>query len=231
MTKETTGLRKVIRAGGIKRRKQILEATLRVILRDGVRGVRHRAVALEAQVPLASTTYYFKDLEELLTETFLFWNHGASIYADRFRDSIDEHLEKFSSAALQQQVLREKLSDIFSGLAILYVTHQITHHRDDRLIELAFHHEAVRSDRLRKAVERGLQRQLASLETFYQLIGSKNPVADSQMTISVLHRLEHDALMKGAEIDRDKIEETIRRHTRVMFLAAGQDQARVSLAD
>ena len=225
MTKETTGLSKAVRAGGIIRRKQIFEATLRVILRDGVRGVRHRAVALEAQVPLASTTYYFKDLEELLTETFLFWNYGASIYADHFGDSIDDYLEKFSSTALQQQVFREKLSDIFSGLAILYVTNQITHHRNDRLIELAFHHEAVRSDKLRKAVERGLDRQLESLETFYQLIGSKNPAADSQMTISVLHRLEHNALMKGVEIDRDKIEETIRRHTRVMFLAADQDQA------
>jgi DNA-binding transcriptional regulator YbjK len=32
--------------------------------------VRHRAVAAEAGVPLSATTYYFKDIDDLLTDTF-----------------------------------------------------------------------------------------------------------------------------------------------------------------
>ena len=35
-----------------------------------MRGIRHRAVAKEADVPLAATTYYFKDIDELIVDTF-----------------------------------------------------------------------------------------------------------------------------------------------------------------
>ena len=41
------------------RREAIVEATLRLIDRRGADAVTHRAVAAEAGVPLASTTYHF----------------------------------------------------------------------------------------------------------------------------------------------------------------------------
>lgn len=53
-------------ARGERRRRAILQAALRVISEHGVDGVSHRAVAEEAAVPLASTTYYFESLDELL---------------------------------------------------------------------------------------------------------------------------------------------------------------------
>ncbi|WP_101757734.1 TetR/AcrR family transcriptional regulator [Oceanicoccus sp. KOV_DT_Chl] len=225
MTMENSGLRKVVRASGIKRRKQILEATLRVILRDGIRGVRHRAIAEEAKVPLASTTYYFKDIEELLSETFLFWNHSANIYRDRFRNKILEHLgTDFDQQQLQVTSLRDNIANTFSELAITYVSHQITQHREDRLIELAFHHEAARSEKLRRVVHGSLAGQFDSLKMFYQLIGSDKAEADAQITISVLLRLEQEAVLAGSEINQEKIEDTVRRHINVMLLAASGDQ-------
>ena len=48
-----------------RRRRAILQATLRVIA-SGVGAVSHRTVAVEANVPLASTTYYFESLDDLL---------------------------------------------------------------------------------------------------------------------------------------------------------------------
>jgi TetR/AcrR family transcriptional regulator, regulator of biofilm formation and stress response len=53
-------------ARGERRRRAILQAALRVISEHGVDAVSHRAVAEEAGVPLASTTYYFESLDELL---------------------------------------------------------------------------------------------------------------------------------------------------------------------
>ena len=50
------------------RRREILEATLRVIGDGGVKGVTHRAVAHEADVALASTTYYFDSKSALVEE-------------------------------------------------------------------------------------------------------------------------------------------------------------------
>jgi DNA-binding transcriptional regulator YbjK len=53
-------------ARGERRRQAIIQAALRLISERGVDAVSHRAVAEEAGVPLASTTYYFESLDELL---------------------------------------------------------------------------------------------------------------------------------------------------------------------
>lgn len=50
---------------GEVRREALLEATLRVLAREGAAGVTHRAVAAEAGVPLSSATYYFASLDDL----------------------------------------------------------------------------------------------------------------------------------------------------------------------
>jgi DNA-binding transcriptional regulator YbjK len=44
---------------GEARRTAIVDAALRLVARGGPRAVTHRAVAAEADVPLAATTYYF----------------------------------------------------------------------------------------------------------------------------------------------------------------------------
>lgn len=53
-------------AGDPGRRDRLVDAALSLMLTKGVQGVSHRAVAAEANVPLGSTTYYFRDLDVLL---------------------------------------------------------------------------------------------------------------------------------------------------------------------
>jgi DNA-binding transcriptional regulator YbjK len=54
------------RLRGAQRRGQLIEAAVRVIARDGVAGVTHRAVAAEADVPKSAATYHFTSLDDLL---------------------------------------------------------------------------------------------------------------------------------------------------------------------
>jgi len=54
------------RIRGEQRRNELLRATLTVIERDGVAGVSHRAVAAVADVSVASITYHFATLDDLL---------------------------------------------------------------------------------------------------------------------------------------------------------------------
>jgi len=53
---------------GAERRAAILTATVRLLVRDGLAAVTHRAVARETGVPLAATTYYFASKDELVDE-------------------------------------------------------------------------------------------------------------------------------------------------------------------
>jgi DNA-binding transcriptional regulator YbjK len=60
------------RPRGAARREALLQATLRVLADAGADSVTHRAIAAEAGLPLASTTYHFASKEELLTEALRF---------------------------------------------------------------------------------------------------------------------------------------------------------------
>jgi DNA-binding transcriptional regulator YbjK len=54
------------RARGEARRRQLVDAALAVIERDGIAGLTHRAVAEAAGVSLASTSYHFAGIDDLL---------------------------------------------------------------------------------------------------------------------------------------------------------------------
>ncbi|MFV0263382.1 MAG: TetR/AcrR family transcriptional regulator [Kluyvera sp.] len=53
-----------------QRRERILDATLETIATHGISAVTHRKIALCADVPLGSMTYYFAGIDALLGEAF-----------------------------------------------------------------------------------------------------------------------------------------------------------------
>ncbi|MGH3858960.1 TetR/AcrR family transcriptional regulator [Actinokineospora sp.] len=55
------------RAKGERRKQELIEATLRVVAREGVAGVSHRTVAREADMPATAAAYYFQGIDDLLT--------------------------------------------------------------------------------------------------------------------------------------------------------------------
>ncbi|WP_026424607.1 TetR/AcrR family transcriptional regulator [Actinokineospora inagensis] len=84
------------RTRGDRRRREIVEAALRVVERDGVAGVSHRSVAGEAAVPPASVTYHFATLDDLLVAA-LVWS--AEDLAASIRDVIESSRIKGSGPA------------------------------------------------------------------------------------------------------------------------------------
>ncbi|MBP2322074.1 DNA-binding transcriptional regulator YbjK [Kibdelosporangium banguiense] len=52
---------------GERRRQALVEAAAQLLAEGGFDAIRHRAVADRAGLPLASTTYYFDSLDELIT--------------------------------------------------------------------------------------------------------------------------------------------------------------------
>ncbi|GAA1985117.1 TetR/AcrR family transcriptional regulator [Amycolatopsis minnesotensis] len=52
---------------GERRRAALVEAAAELLVEGGFDAIRHRAVAERAGLPLASTTYYFDSLEDLVT--------------------------------------------------------------------------------------------------------------------------------------------------------------------
>jgi DNA-binding transcriptional regulator YbjK len=74
------------------RRQRIVDAAVRLVAREGVAALSHRAVAAEADVPLGSTTYHFADREELLLATLRQVNDAWLAAFERWLDTLDPAL-------------------------------------------------------------------------------------------------------------------------------------------
>lgn len=59
-----------------ERRQRIIDAAIRVVGAQGIEGLSHRSVAAEADVPLGSTTYHFKTLDDLMVAALRQSNEG-----------------------------------------------------------------------------------------------------------------------------------------------------------
>jgi DNA-binding transcriptional regulator YbjK len=81
----------------VRRREAIVEATLRVIGERGADAVTHRAVAADANVPLASTTYYFASKEALVREAF-------ELVIERSLALVEEHAGSAAGSAVDRLV-------------------------------------------------------------------------------------------------------------------------------
>ena len=68
----------------LQTRQRILDAVLEIVVEDGMRAVRHRAVAERAGVSLGSTTYHFSSIEELITSAFDYWRSRRQLVDNPF---------------------------------------------------------------------------------------------------------------------------------------------------
>ncbi|MBY0558549.1 MAG: hypothetical protein K2Q04_01695 [Hyphomicrobium sp.] len=66
--------------------RSLLEATLRVVARDGVKSVTHRKVVAEAGQALGSTHYYYEDLDDLILTAFA---HYVELMVEKYSHTLD----------------------------------------------------------------------------------------------------------------------------------------------
>ena len=209
--------RKTSRVNSEQRRRTILEAALRIVVRDGVRGVRHRAVAKEAEVPLSATTYYFKDISDLITDTFtLFVEMGAEKFKMYWEES-DSQLQAAVSSMGHPDISKEQFAVKLADLAVEYVLVQLREHRSDLIAERAFQLECLRNENLRPIAFNHQTFFLDSLEAFFVKIGSNEPKIDARLFAAVTQQVEYEGLISSnLEADTDVIRKMLRRQIKLM---------------
>jgi DNA-binding transcriptional regulator YbjK len=110
------------RPRGERRRQAILDATLTLVGRSGAGAVTHRAVAEEAGVPLAATTYYFTSKDELVREALV-----HAVESDRATlDALAAELEHAEDAAAVASVLADHVGQwLGAGRTVVVSHHEI----------------------------------------------------------------------------------------------------------
>ncbi|WP_312932592.1 TetR family transcriptional regulator [Pseudomonas sp.] len=191
--------RKTARQGSEQRRQQILDAAMRIVVRDGVRGVRHRAVAAEAQVPLSATTYYFKDIEDLLTDTFAQYVARSADYMATRWTATEGVLLELIARGDGSPAARAQLADEVARMAVDYVIRQLHTRRDYLIAEQAFRQEALLCPRLAELVRAHEQILLHGAHQLLQVIGSPQPEQDALMLTALIEQMEYQGLLNDAD--------------------------------
>jgi DNA-binding transcriptional regulator YbjK len=169
----------VMEAATRGRREQILDATLRVIGRDGREAVTHRAVAEEAGVPLGSTTYYFDSRDDLLGRAL---EHVAAQEVERY-GRLGEELRSVKSG-------RELANRLISELVAA---------AEDRVAYIAEYElwlEAGRRPDLREAAQSWCNAEQGAVAGAMETLGSSDPRADASIVVAALDGLGERVLAR-----------------------------------
>ncbi len=200
------------RPRGEQTRRKIIDATLAVIASNGVRGTTHRAIARKAGVQLSLTTYYFRDLNELISLAF-------QAFMDRDHDTLTKqwgraftYLDQFSPDELRDPDTRRRIVDYCTKRIVEHVRHGLTESPAGLAVEQHFFFEALSDDSLQALSAQHRKRLMQPIVRFCEYFSSDDPETDANLLFGTITRLEYEALQRlPAAVDYRSIRREIRR--------------------
>lgn len=204
--------RRGTRPKGEKTRQKILAATLRVIASNGIRGTTHRAIAREAGVQPSLTTYYFKDLNELISLAFqVFMEQDYGVLAEQWQKAF-RYLDQFSPDALRRDETRHRIIDYCTKRIVDHVRYGLAEHPEGLAVEHHFFYEALNDPVLQDLSARHRSRLLQPIVRFCEYFNTDDPETDANLLLGTITRLEYEALSSNSEdVDYRAIRNEIRR--------------------
>jgi DNA-binding transcriptional regulator YbjK len=181
-TAPTTSKPARVRPRGAARREALLDAVLLIVAEAGTDAVTHRRVAEVAELPLASTTYWFKSKEHLLT---------AALELAAERDIARLHDDVESAPASADPV-------VLAIDAILTPTEPV---RTSLITTYALLLEAARRPALREVAEAWTQAYLDTVGGLLKQAGSRQPCPDAELLLAAADGLLITQLATGHSAD------------------------------
>jgi AcrR family transcriptional regulator len=94
---------------GVLTREKILKAAIAELAYSGVKGTTHRAIATRADIQLSLTTYYFKDIQELIHHAFMLNANNILISREHTFEKVMYILTAFKKSDLRKTPIKEIL--------------------------------------------------------------------------------------------------------------------------
>jgi DNA-binding transcriptional regulator YbjK len=163
---------------GERRRRSLLEATLRVIARGGVEAVTHRRVAAEAGVSHGAITYHFASRDDIILQAFRHYIRMNTAHLDAAWEDLDGDPGSVPSVvAFLVDFTRREFSDPELILA------------EYELILYAARNEALAREY--RAWQRSL---IGGLATVLEACGAPRPSEAARIVVSVCRAFELEQL-------------------------------------
>ncbi len=190
---------------------------MRIIVREGIRGVRHRAVAAEAEVPLAATTYYFEHINDLISDAFVLFYERQRERNRQLGDASYQHIIVYSPENLSQTETRLELSKSLAEAVTNHIEHQVAN-PEESILEYAFYNEALHNPLLRELVDSSFKERHWQIEKCLREIDSSHSAVDAKNILAVINHLEYLATLGGeSEFNHRQVYKTLLRAIRLII--------------
>jgi TetR/AcrR family transcriptional regulator, regulator of biofilm formation and stress response len=156
-----------------------LQATLRILGREGSAAITHRSVAEEAGVPIAATTYYFSSKEDLIRE-------ALQLHAEKEAERVADATWTLREGLPTVEGLAEQLAD--------FVDYGLGAGREALIAEYELLLQAARDPDLEPLSRVFYDRIRGQLEPTLTDLGAREPAAIARLIMAVLAGLEVDSL-------------------------------------
>lgn len=189
--------KKVSRADGKISKAAILDATLIIIMRDGMRNVKYKTVADVAGVTPSATAYYFRDIPALIKEAYLHYFESYKTEMDEVRGLGGYVLSQFDQSLLNQKEVLDTFIDTYTETLIAVIA---SDHKDAAtfmLLDRIFRNETLQNPAMYPALKRQDKLDVEAIEGVFEALGNSHPEEDAVHLISLLGYLSEKLLNEG----------------------------------
>ncbi len=199
------------RSKGELTREKILIAAIEVLALNGIKGTTHRAIASHAQLQLSLTTYYFKDIQELIHQAFRLNSDQILSRADTILEAAFDTITSIEKKELRKTVVREVLCQKLAEMTAEHLIDNIKHQAISLAVEQLMLTEIQVTPELRLLVQEHELAQLVPYEQLCSFFNKVSPELDAKIMYTVFSQLQYSQLTKQVSIDVNLISQTTRR--------------------
>jgi DNA-binding transcriptional regulator YbjK len=200
------------RSKGEQTRNQILNAAIEILATQGIKGTTHRAVANHAQLQLSLTTYYFKDIQELVHEAFMLSSTKTVSRAGAAWLPAFEILDSYTKTQLKIKSLRNELAEVLATMATNYLVNKIKEHPTELAIEQLLFTEIQITPQLRELAQTHRHALILPFIQLCSYFNKTNASVDADIMLTLFTQIEYRNLVISAdEIDVNYIHQVVQR--------------------
>ena len=193
-------------------RIQILNAAIEVLAQQGIKGATHRAIALKANIQLSLTTYYFKDIQELVHQAFQLSSSQTLFRIENAWHQAFSLIESYDKTSLRKVSVREELRNNLADLATKYLYKKIVEQPVALAVEQLLFTEVQISPALRQLASAHRQALLLPFIQWCKYFNKYNAQVDADIMLTMFTQLEYRNLsVDKVFIDIDEIKAITKR--------------------
>ncbi|TPH12930.1 TetR/AcrR family transcriptional regulator [Litorilituus lipolyticus] len=208
------------RTKGEKTKEKILDATIEVLAQKGIKGTTHRAIAVQADLQLSLTTYYFKDIQELIQQAF---KHNSEQILSR-SDSVLEQafilLNSTDKTSLRKSSVKADLCEQLTDMTTVYLLDHIEKQAKSLAVEQLLFTEIQVSPVLRELARLHEQAQLLPFEHICGFFNKTDPELDAKLMRTIFTQLKYSLLAKQQSHEKN-VEEVRKTANKIISWVIG----------